>query len=118
MKIVVIFYLRKVLHVLQITKNLISISKFTKDNDVFIEFHPSFCLIKDLYTKILLLQAKLTNGLYSHFLHLKLLLGNEFQPICGMLDWGILHHPLPSSSNKLSVSFTKLNNCEGCHMAK
>jgi hypothetical protein len=35
------FILRSVLHVPQITKNLLYIKKFTYDNDVFMEFHPS-----------------------------------------------------------------------------
>lgn len=57
--------LRDMLHVPHITKNLISISKFTKDNEVFIEFHLSFCVIKDCFTKTLILRANLHNGLYS-----------------------------------------------------
>lgn len=44
-----------VLHVPQITKNLISISQFTKDNDVVIEFFFACCLIKDKVTRTTLL---------------------------------------------------------------
>jgi hypothetical protein len=36
-----------VLHVPAATKNLISVHKFTLDNDMFIEFHPFYFLIKD-----------------------------------------------------------------------
>jgi histone deacetylase 1/2 len=38
-------HLRNALHVPQITKNLLSASKLTQDNDVFLEIHPShfFC---------------------------------------------------------------------------
>ena len=39
--------LNDVLHVPSITKNLISISKFTRDNDVLMEFSSSFCIVKD-----------------------------------------------------------------------
>ncbi|KAI4338296.1 hypothetical protein L6164_016638 [Bauhinia variegata] len=40
--------LKNVLHVPHITKNLLSISKLTKDNNVFLEFHPNHCLVKNL----------------------------------------------------------------------
>jgi histone deacetylase 1/2 len=33
-------HLKNVLHVPNATKNLVSIHRFTRDNDVFIEFHP------------------------------------------------------------------------------
>ena len=36
------FTLQNVLHVPHITKILISVSQFTKDNDCFLEFHPNF----------------------------------------------------------------------------
>jgi hypothetical protein len=36
------FLLRSVLHVPRITKNLLSIQKFTSDNNIYVEFHPSF----------------------------------------------------------------------------
>jgi hypothetical protein len=36
------FHLSSLLHVPEITKNLLSVNKFTKDNNVFIEFHPIF----------------------------------------------------------------------------
>jgi hypothetical protein len=39
--------LNNVLHVPDATKNLISIHKFTLDNDMLIEFHPFYFLIKD-----------------------------------------------------------------------
>jgi len=34
-----------ILHVPQITKNLLSIQKFTFDNNVYVEFHPSFVFL-------------------------------------------------------------------------
>ncbi|PON68903.1 hypothetical protein PanWU01x14_092200 [Parasponia andersonii] len=39
--------LNDLLHVPLITKNLISVSKFAKDNKVFFEFHPTICFVKD-----------------------------------------------------------------------
>ncbi|KAL5845744.1 hypothetical protein ACOSQ3_009268 [Xanthoceras sorbifolium] len=59
-----IFRLRNILHIPQITKNLLSVSKFVRENAVFIEFHPHFCLVKDRVTKKVLLQGVLKQGLY------------------------------------------------------
>ncbi|KAL3652810.1 hypothetical protein CASFOL_002491 [Castilleja foliolosa] len=47
-----LFYLKDLLHVSGITKNLMSVSRFALDNGVYFEFHPSFCLVKDLATRI------------------------------------------------------------------
>ena len=44
------FLLHNVLHVPHITKNLISIHKFTSDTNTFIEFHPFYFLVKDRQT--------------------------------------------------------------------
>jgi hypothetical protein len=41
-----LFTLRHVLHVPKITKNLISVQKFTADNNVSMEFHPSCFLLR------------------------------------------------------------------------
>ena len=57
--------LKDVLHVPNITKNLLSISQFTKDNNVILEFDSQQCVIKDKRTRLVLLQGILTNGLYK-----------------------------------------------------
>ncbi|KAL4364001.1 hypothetical protein GQ457_04G007680 [Hibiscus cannabinus] len=54
-----------ILHVPQITKNLLSVAKFAQDNCVFFEFHDDVCYVKDSRTKEVLLQGKLDGGLYS-----------------------------------------------------
>ncbi|KAL5768042.1 hypothetical protein ACOSQ2_014825 [Xanthoceras sorbifolium] len=56
--------LDKVLHVPRIAKNLISISKFTIDNNALAEFVDGYCLIKDKDSKKVLLRATLKDGLY------------------------------------------------------
>ena len=56
--------LKNILHVPLITKNLVSVSQFTKDNNVYFEFHPSTCFVKDQVTKTPLLQGALHKGLY------------------------------------------------------
>ena len=40
------FNLNNILHVSLVTKNLLSIHKFTLDNNVYVEFHPNFCMVK------------------------------------------------------------------------
>ncbi|XP_010274293.1 PREDICTED: uncharacterized protein LOC104609616 [Nelumbo nucifera] len=51
-------------HVPSICKNLFSVSRFTKNNDLFFEFHRGCCYVKD-YTGRILLQGASRNGLYS-----------------------------------------------------
>ncbi|KAA0068024.1 Retrovirus-related Pol polyprotein from transposon TNT 1-94 [Cucumis melo var. makuwa] len=59
------FTLKNLLHVPSITKNLISVSLFAKDNHVFFEFHPTLCYVKDLDNGQVLLQGLLNDGLYK-----------------------------------------------------
>ena len=51
-----------------ITKNLISISKFTIENDVIVEFDSTCCYIKDKKSRKIMLQGVLKDGSYQ--LHL------------------------------------------------
>ena len=55
--------LKNVLHVPDIAKNLISISKLTHDNDVLVEFFPVSCCVKDKTGQVIL-QGALKDGLY------------------------------------------------------
>jgi hypothetical protein len=57
------FDLLGTLHVPHISKNLISVHKFTKDTNTFFEFHPSYFLLKDRRT------GKLLHGLNKHGLY-------------------------------------------------
>lgn len=56
--------LRNVLHVPQIAKNLLSVHKFSRDNDVFFEYHPWHFSIKDRKTRQHLLDGRCEGGLY------------------------------------------------------
>ncbi|KAL4354348.1 hypothetical protein GQ457_06G012990 [Hibiscus cannabinus] len=58
------FQLKNLLFVPGITKNLLSVSKFTQDNQVSVEFFPRCCQVKDLQSKEVLLQGQEINGLY------------------------------------------------------
>jgi hypothetical protein len=44
------FTLSNVLHVPYITKSLLSVQKFYRDNNIYFEFHPSMFYVKDLTT--------------------------------------------------------------------
>lgn len=44
---------------------MISISQFARDNSVFFEFYSSFCVVKDMLTKKILLQGNAFKGLYK-----------------------------------------------------
>lgn len=56
--------LRNILHVPQIAKHLLSVHKFSLDNDVYFEYHPWHFSIKDRQTKKSLLNGKCEAGLY------------------------------------------------------
>ena len=59
-----VFSLSNLLHVPHITCNLISVSQFARENNVFFEFHPSICIVKDLTMGTPLLKRRLHEGLY------------------------------------------------------
>jgi hypothetical protein len=49
-------HLHNVLHAPSSKKNLVSVHHLTSDNNVFLEFHPNFFLMKDLDTKNVLVK--------------------------------------------------------------
>lgn len=58
--------LNNLLHVPEIIKNFVSVSKFAKDNKVFFEFHPTYCSVKLQGTNKVILQGKVDkDGLYQ-----------------------------------------------------
>jgi len=61
----VLFRLNHLLHVSSITRNLLSVSQFVKDNSVFFEFCSDKCLVKSHETnKVLLHGGVRPDGLY------------------------------------------------------
>ena len=56
--------LKETLHVPLIHKNLISNHKFTLHNNVVVEFHPFFYLVKDLTTGAVLMRGRCEDGVY------------------------------------------------------
>ena len=59
------FRLNNLLHVPHITKNLLSVSQFAKDNKVFFEFHPNHYFVRCHDTREIILQGIIDNGLYK-----------------------------------------------------
>ncbi|KAK2378919.1 WD40 repeat-containing protein HOS15 [Trifolium repens] len=58
--------LKHLLLVPSITKNLLSVSKFAQDNNVFFEFHPKFCVVKSQDSSEVLLHGTVgDDGLYK-----------------------------------------------------
>lgn len=57
--------LENVLCVPEIAKNLVSISKLAQDNNVHIEFHGNFCLVKDKTSGRVVLKGTLKDDLYQ-----------------------------------------------------
>ena len=84
-----------------ITKNLISVSQFCKDNNVFFEFHSSFCLVKSQDSKHVLLKGLVgSDGLYQLpqlllFVPKYKLPTNDFESFTG-----VVQSPLVNMSSK------------------
>jgi histone deacetylase 1/2 len=57
-------HLKNILHVPKAHKSLAYVHRITSDNNVFLEFHPNFFLIKDRATKTTLHQGRCEGGLY------------------------------------------------------
>lgn len=62
-------YLKNILHVPKVQKNLVSVHKLALDNHVFLEFHPNFFLIKDQVTKRVLHRGRRHGDLYPLVSH-------------------------------------------------
>jgi len=58
------FTLSNILHVPHITKSLLSVQKFCRDNHIYFEFHASMFYVKDLVTNKVLLSGHSHDGLY------------------------------------------------------
>lgn len=57
--------LKNVLCVPNIAKNLVSVSKLARDNNVFVEFYADSCLVKDISTGKVVMKGTLKDGLYE-----------------------------------------------------
>jgi histone deacetylase 1/2 len=101
--------LKDLLHVPNISKNLLSVSKFAQDNNVIFEFHPYTCFVKSQDSRQVLLEGTVgADGLY------------QFKPFKFLpAHAGSLDSTFISNANKsvnqvstLPASFSQ-NNCNG-----
>lgn len=119
------FHLNNVLHVPSITKNLLSVQKFSRDNDSFFEFHRDHFCVKDRITKTTLMHGPSKDGLY--YLASS---SNSESPsafVASKERSAIWHHrlghPAPDIMAKvfhvLGQSSSKINSlCSACQMGK
>lgn len=120
------FLLNDILHVPAISKNLLSVQQFAKDNNVFFEFHANHFLIKDCSSQMVLTPCN-HKGLYSmqppsHSSYPWGLLGAHVS----LKDWHrhLGHSTYPTMSKvvfrfHLPLSFNKRDLvCSECQMAK
>ncbi|KAK4415342.1 Retrovirus-related Pol polyprotein from transposon RE1 [Sesamum alatum] len=119
--------LRNILHVPDISKHLLSVHKFSRDNDVFFEFHPWHFSIKDRKSKTSLLEGRCESRLYpikaSDVAALKHALVSN---TTSFTQW---HARLGHPSSQVVQSILRLNNiscakesqlpvCNACRVAK
>jgi histone deacetylase 1/2 len=57
-------HLQNILHVPKARKSLVSVNRLTRDNNVFIEFHPDHFCINEQQTKKILHSGRCEKGLY------------------------------------------------------
>ncbi|KAK8307857.1 hypothetical protein V6Z12_D02G014400 [Gossypium hirsutum] len=127
-------FMRSLLLVPGITKNLLSISKFAKDNQVMFEFFPTQCQVRDLQTREVLLRGSEHQGLYR--LHLNKSTATPVSSTSAQcftttmkLPLSIWHsrlgHPCHAvlskalaSCNIQATDINKMVNCIACHLGK
>ena len=126
------FILQQVLHVPQLSTNLISVSKFCTDNNVFFEFHSDHFLVKDEVSKTIRYQGILKAGLYTFttpkYSPSAFVMANSTTSTAQEAIWHArLGHPaapvlstaLPSCNLAFVISCNKLSElCVHCPLAK
>jgi hypothetical protein len=119
--------LRNILHVPQITKNLLSLHKLTRDNAVFVEIHPYHFVVKDLESEKRIVQGRCESSLYP--IHASPINANKcamFSVKASKEQW---HQCLGHPSSQIVSSILSLNKlpicnsvhaqvCNACQMAK
>jgi hypothetical protein len=123
-------HLRNILHVPSANKSLVSINRLTRDNNVFVEFHPKHFLIKEQGTKQTLHRGKCEAGLYPIKLSSSESSLNKQALGVAKVSSALWHHRLghPStpvvqhilSHHSLPASRDKNNNhvCDSCQQGK
>ncbi|KAE8703262.1 Dynamin-related protein 5A [Hibiscus syriacus] len=126
-----ILLLNNLLLVPQITKNLLSVSKLARDNDVFLEFHANRCYVRDEKTRNILLQGDEHECLYSFSMNNNSLGVNLVEVNTSSVSYSLedlwhrrLGHPAAETLVKIAKEIgikihSNVNKtCVACHMGK
>ena len=113
-----------ILHVPDIRKNLLSVFRLTNDNSVFVEFHATYCVVKDEITGRPLLRGTVKDVLY--------LLAQAHPPEANIgerIGMDLWHHRLGHPNMRLlqsvistyglpTFSINKTPSCDACSKSK
>jgi hypothetical protein len=120
--------LNDVLHVPQATRNLASVHRLTSDNDVFLELHPDFFLVKDRQTRRMLLHGRCRNELYpipslertprKHVLSVVKTSTDRWHGRLGHPSFATVHRVLRDSSLPFESNKALAHVCDACQQAK
>ena len=124
-----IFTLSNIFHVPHITKPLLSVKKFYRDNHVYFEFNAYVFYVKDLITKEVLLSGQSNDGLYILFESSTTSIPQALWSPCLFATANLWHHclghPTPRilnllvSNNKIvRTSRGFLSQCQACPLGK
>ena len=98
---------------------MISISKLTAENDVFVQFHPTTCFVKDKLTWKWLLEGRLKNGLYLLSEGRNVLSSHLFNTSCSQVESYQLDSMINSvASCNSSFSLKCFNSCNSSSNTK
>ncbi|RVX08949.1 Retrovirus-related Pol polyprotein from transposon RE2 [Vitis vinifera] len=121
------FQVEDTLCVPTINKNLISVHHFTKQNNVILEFHPTYFLVKDRRTGEILLQGPCENGVYHlpsspaatpiAFVHECTSVAGWHQPL-GHPSFKVVTRLISSFSLPTTSCLSGSNNCHSCSINK
>jgi histone deacetylase 1/2 len=102
------FTLNELLHVPNVSKNLLSVSKFAQDNNVIFELHPYKCFVKSQDSKHVLLEGTVgSDGLYK-FKPFKFFTNSgDAYPSTSSSNFSISNNPVNCNSD---VAFTAFDN--------
>jgi histone deacetylase 1/2 len=122
-------YLNNVLHVPKTSKNLLSIHQLTRDNNAFVEFHPTHYCVKEQQTKNTILRGGCECGLYPLPSCSRASSSNKEVHVAPKVSESLWHHRLGHASspivqqvlshNKLSYSRDLSPSvCNACQQGK
>ncbi|KAL6320707.1 hypothetical protein AAG906_008707 [Vitis piasezkii] len=121
------FQVEDTLCVPTINKNLISVHHFTKQNNVILEFHPTYFLVKDRRTGEILLQGPCENGVYPMpsspaatpiaFVHERTSVAGWHQRL-GHPSFKVVTRLISSFSLPTTSCLSGSNNCHSCSINK